>query len=100
MKKMTSVAQDVVLLVNLPRGPWDTSLKGGNMLLNRFFIDEEMANESSGVFYLPKDSASLFDFAQGKEFFSLNFHGQPFRFLAYMCGRLAIYNSLEKKKTY
>ena len=44
--------QDVVLLVNPPRHRWNISLKGGNMILNRFCIDEEMAFESSGVFYL------------------------------------------------
>ena len=42
--------QDVVLLVNPPRHRWNISLKGGNMILNRFCIDEEMAFESSGVF--------------------------------------------------
>ena len=42
--------QDVALLVNPPRHRWNISLKGGNMILNRFCIDEEMAFESSGVF--------------------------------------------------
>ena len=46
-----SIMQNVVLLVLQSNNPIDISWKGGNMILNRFCIDEEMANESSGVFY-------------------------------------------------
>ena len=35
---------------------WRTSLKGGNMILNRFCIDEDAAFELSGVNYLKKSS--------------------------------------------
>ena len=38
---------------------WDISLKGGNMLLNRFSIDEDAAFESSGVHYLAKGNGYL-----------------------------------------
>ena len=43
------LVQHVVLLVNQPKSPWDI-WKGGNMVLDRFCIDEEMAIKSSGVF--------------------------------------------------
>ena len=35
---------------------WRTDLKAGNMILNRFCIDEDAAFELSGVNYLEKDS--------------------------------------------
>ena len=47
----TPVTQDIVLVLAPPRFTYDNSWKGANMALNRFCIDEEMANESSGVFY-------------------------------------------------
>ena len=37
---------------------WKTSLKGGNMILNRFFIDEDAAFELSGVNYFKKTDLS------------------------------------------
>ena len=49
-RKMSSIRQNIVLLVFPPNFSYDISWKGGNMILNRFCIDEEMANESSGVF--------------------------------------------------
>ena len=49
---MKPVIQDVVLFINPTEEPWDISSRGGKMALNRFCIDEEMAFESSGVFYL------------------------------------------------
>ena len=51
---MSKVIQDVVLLMDPPYHAWDISLKGANMALNRFCIDEEAAFESSGVYYLKK----------------------------------------------
>ena len=36
---------------------YEKSLKGGNMCLNRFSIDEDAAFELSGVHYLKKTSA-------------------------------------------
>ena len=49
---MVNVEQDVVFLMESPKYPYDISAQGVNMALNRFCIDEEMAFESSGVFYL------------------------------------------------
>ena len=48
--------QDVVLLLIPPLYPYDISWKGGNSLLNRFCIDEEMAFETSGVYFKKKNS--------------------------------------------
>lgn len=48
---MKPVTQDIVLMIRPPRDPADISWKGGNMALNRFCIDEKMANESSGVYH-------------------------------------------------
>ena len=57
---MTPVIQDVVLLMIPTERPSKISWRGGNMVLNRFCIDEEMANESSGVFYPKKGKESNF----------------------------------------
>ena len=37
------------------------SLKGGNMCLNRFCIDEDAAFELSGVYYLEKSSEDIYE---------------------------------------
>ena len=38
---------------------YDNSLKAGNIILNRFCIDEEAAFELSGVSYLKKSSRAI-----------------------------------------
>ena len=38
---------------------WNFSLKAGNMILNRFCIDEDAAFELSGVNYLKKSSYDI-----------------------------------------
>ena len=38
----------------------DTPMKAGNMILNRFFIDEDAAFESSGINSLKKSSREMF----------------------------------------
>ena len=48
--------QNLVVLMEPSKDAWDTSLKGGNMILNRFCIDEDAAFEFSGVNYLTKSS--------------------------------------------
>ena len=40
---------------------WNNSLKEGNMILNRFCIDEDAAFELSGVNYLKKSSGDMED---------------------------------------
>ena len=46
--------QNLVLLMEPSKDADDIDLKGGNMCLNRFSIDEEAAFEISGVHYLKK----------------------------------------------
>ena len=46
---MSKIMQNLVVLMNSSRDSWNTSLKGGNMILNRFCIDEDAAFELSGV---------------------------------------------------
>ena len=48
-----------------------TPLKGGNMILNRFCIDEDAAFELSGVNYLEKSSFDMEEYKRkekGKEY--------------------------------
>ena len=47
---------------------WKTSLKGGNMILNRFCIDEDAAFELSGINYLEKSRRFLNGNERGKEY--------------------------------
>ena len=60
MNKMKPVSQDIVIirLPSIDRS--DISWKSGNMALNRFCIDEEMANESSGIFYWKNNFSKRF----------------------------------------
>jgi len=46
--------QNLVVLMEPSENTWNTSLKGGKMILNRFCIDEDAAFELSGVNYLKK----------------------------------------------
>ena len=48
--------QNLVLLMEPSEMAYNIDLKGGNMCLNRFSIDEEAAFEISGVHYLKKAS--------------------------------------------
>ena len=47
--------QNIVVLLGNLAGKWDISLKGANMMLNRFCIDEDAAFESAGVYHLNDD---------------------------------------------
>ena len=46
--------QNLVVFMQPSEDAWRTPLKGGNMILNRFCIDEDAAFELSGVNYLKK----------------------------------------------
>ena len=50
--------QNIFVLMNPPgmSGAWDVSVKGGNMILNRFCIDEDAGFELSGISCLKKSS--------------------------------------------
>ena len=52
---MSKEMQNLVFLMEPPLNSRRTSLKAGNMWLNRFLIDEDAAFELSGVNYLEKD---------------------------------------------
>ena len=51
--------QNLVVLKDQTGYAYDASLKTGNMILNRFCIDEEAAFELSGVNYFKKSSEGI-----------------------------------------
>ena len=64
---MSKKMQNLVVFMEPPEHAYDTPLKGGNMILNRFCIDEDAAFELSGVHYLEKLSFKE-DEEKGKEY--------------------------------
>ena len=65
---MTKIMQNLVVLMEPSEDAWNTSLKGGNMILNRFCIDEDAAFELSGVNYLKRRSWTTVRREKGKEY--------------------------------
>ena len=66
------------MLMELSENAWNTSLKGGNMILNRFCIDEDAAFEFSGVNYLKKSSYDM-EAGESTEFkVKRNFKGKEY----------------------
>jgi len=63
---MSEIMQNLVVLMEPSETACQTSLRGGNMILNRFCIDEDAAFELSGVNYL-KDRR-IIDTEKGKEY--------------------------------
>ena len=51
---MSKKMQNLVVFMEPSEIAYDTPLKGGNMILNRFCIDEDAAFELSGVYHLEK----------------------------------------------
>ena len=51
---MSKIMQNLVVFMEPFEDAFDTPLKGGNMILNRFCIDEDAAFELSGVYSLKK----------------------------------------------
>ena len=51
---MPKTMQNLIVLMELSEKAYRTSLKTGNMILNRFCIDEDAAFELSGVYNLKK----------------------------------------------
>ena len=49
---MSKIMQNLVVLMEPSKDAYDHSLKAGNMIFNRFCIDEDAAFELSGVNYL------------------------------------------------
>ena len=56
---MSKTMQNLVVLMEPTDDLYDTPLEVGNMILNRFCIDEDAAFEFSGVKYLKKSSWEL-----------------------------------------
>ena len=91
---MTKISQNLVVLMEPSEHAWKTSLKGGNLILNRFCIDEDAAFELSGVSYFKKSSEKMehgesikfkvqrkvkgqeYSFLRSHFFEKLNFHEQ------------------------
>ena len=53
---MSKNKQNLVLLMEPSEDAFKIDLKGGNMCMNRFCVDEDAAFELSGVHYLAKSS--------------------------------------------
>ena len=56
---MSKIMQNLVVLMEPSEDAWDTPLKGGKMILNRFCIDEDAAFELSGCNNLKKSSDDM-----------------------------------------
>ena len=56
---MTKIMQNLIVLMDPSEDGDDVSLKTGNMILNRFCIDEDAAFELSGVYYLETSSREM-----------------------------------------
>ena len=56
---MSKTTQNLVVFMEPSNRAWETPLKGGNMILNRFCIDEDAAFELSGVNSLKKSSEDM-----------------------------------------
>ena len=56
---MSKKMQNLVVLMEPSEDDFNVSLKGGNMIMNRFCIDEEAGFELSGVHYLEKSSNDI-----------------------------------------
>ena len=63
---MSKVMQNLVVFMEPSEKASDISLKGGNMILNRFCIDEDAAFELSGVDSLEKPSFGMEGGKKGK----------------------------------
>ena len=56
---MSKIMQNLVVLMEPSEDANDNSFKAGNMILNRFCIDEDAAFELSGVNYLEKECKDI-----------------------------------------
>ena len=56
---MSKIMQNLVVLMEPSKDAHNNSLEGGNMVLNRFCIDEDAAFELSGVNYFKKLSSDI-----------------------------------------
>ena len=56
---MSKIRQNIVVLMEPSKEAWETPIKAGNMILNRFCIDEDNAFESAGINYLKTSSDEI-----------------------------------------
>ena len=56
---MSKKSQNLVVWMDPTQKAYETSLKAGKMILNRFCIDEDAAFELSGVYSLKKSSYGM-----------------------------------------
>ena len=56
---MSKTMQNLLVLMEPSEDASNISVKGGKMCFNRFCIDEDVAFELSGVYYLEKESQKL-----------------------------------------
>ena len=56
---MSKIMQNLALSMDPCEEAYDTSLKEGNMYMNRFCIDEDASFELSGVNYFQKSSDEM-----------------------------------------
>ena len=56
---MSKTMQNLLVLMEPSEDASNISVKGGKMCFNRFCIDEDVAFELSGVYYLEKESEKL-----------------------------------------
>ena len=56
---MSKIMQNLVVFMEPSHNAWETPLKAGNMILNRFCIEEDAAFELSGVNSLKKSSDDI-----------------------------------------
>ena len=60
--------QNLVVFMEPSYDAWNISLKGGNMILNRFCIDEDAAFELSGVYFFQKSPHFITLIGHDREF--------------------------------
>ena len=63
---MSKKMQNLVVFMEPNDEAYRTPLKGGNMILNRFCIDEDAAFELSGVNYLKKESRTELEYSDSR----------------------------------
>ena len=68
---MSKIMQNLVVLMEPSERAANINLKGGNMSLNRFCIEEDAAFELSGVHNLEKSTQMFGNKSQGKGYKSL-----------------------------
>ena len=65
---MSKIMQNLVVFMEPSDVACETPSKGGNMILNRFRIDEDAAFELSGVNYLKQPTKYSNDIEKGMEY--------------------------------